>query len=39
MPDGTYERQTTEDDEAPINSQIYFYEQAYIAAGKEFKKD
>lgn len=37
MPDGIYERQAAQEDEDSLNSQMYFCEQAYSAAGKEFK--
>ncbi len=38
MRDGSYRRQTAPEDEKKINSQLYLYEQAYTAAGKEFGK-
>ena len=36
LTDGSYQRQTAPEDERPINSQLYLYEQAYKASGKEF---
>ncbi len=33
--DGAYEKQSRADDEPPLNSQLYLYELAYRAAGKE----
>lgn len=38
MRDGSYQRQTAPEDEKRINSQLYLFEQAYAAAGKEFGK-
>ncbi len=36
LTDGSYQRQTAPEDEKKINSQLYLFEQAYVAAGKEF---
>ena len=38
MRDGAYQRQTAPEDEKKMNSQLYLFEQAYTAAGKEFGK-
>jgi polyphosphate kinase len=36
LTDGSYQRQTAPEDEKMLNSQLYLYEQACNAAGREF---